>query len=66
MGDNYTWFQGEEDDDFGSGGPTHYESDKDERESIEDKLNDVPEGTDFLTPEDVQPLFDNREVIFDV
>ena len=41
MGDNYTWFQGEEGDDFGSGGPTHYESDKDEDESIEDKLNEI-------------------------
>ena len=41
MGDNYTWFQGEEGDDFGSGGPTHYESDKDEDERIEDKLNEI-------------------------
>ena len=41
MGDNYTWFKGEEGDDFGPGGPTHYESDKDERESIEDKLNEI-------------------------
>ena len=41
MGDDYTWFQGEEGDDFGSGGPTHYESDKDEDERIEDKLNEI-------------------------
>lgn len=42
MGDNYTWFQGEEGDDFGSGGPMHhYESDEDEDESIEDKLNEI-------------------------
>lgn len=35
-------------------------------DDIEEQLGAVPEGTDFLTPEDVQPLFNNREVIFDV
>ena len=33
---------------------------------LEEQINQAPEGTDFLTPEDVQPLFNEREVIFDV
>lgn len=35
-------------------------------EDLEEAINEAPEGTDFLTPEDIQPLFNNREVIFDV
>lgn len=33
---------------------------------LEEDILLTPEGTDFLTPEDIQPLFNEREVIFDV
>ena len=76
MGDDYTWFQGEEDDDFGSGGPTHYESDKDERESIEDKLNEIAtarslpfdyqQRKDTTPPRSLAPLTRSNLEQFDV
>ena len=76
MGDNYTWFQGEEGDDFGSGGPTHYESDKDEDESIEDKLNEIAtarslpfdyqQRKDTTPPRSLAPLTRSNLEQFDV
>ena len=76
MGDNYTWFKGEEGDDFGSGGPTHYESDKDEDESIEDKLNEIAtarslpfdyqQRKDTTPPRSLAPLTRSNLEQFDV
>ena len=34
--------------------------------ALTELVETVPAGNDFLEPKDIQPLFNNREVIFDV